>query len=69
MGGNYTPVLSLQVLKEAKVLLWAFVMLNIPEVAYFVYLMYRVSREQIQSISGYFDVYLDCLFGATSYSS
>lgn len=32
----------LQVLKEVKVLVWIFVMQNVPEVAFFVYLMYKV---------------------------
>lgn len=31
-----------KVLKEAKVLVWIFVMQNLPEVAFFVYLMYKV---------------------------
>ncbi len=32
-----------QVLKEAKVLVWVFMAQNLPQVAYFVYLMYTVS--------------------------
>lgn len=32
----------LQVLKEVKVLVWIFVIQNLPEVAFFVYLMYKV---------------------------
>lgn len=31
-----------QVLKEVKVLVWIFVMQNLPEIAFFVYLMYKV---------------------------
>lgn len=34
---------AIAVLKEAKPLVWVFVLLNVPEVAYFVYLMYRIS--------------------------
>ncbi|XP_024255369.1 uncharacterized protein LOC112232558 isoform X2 [Oncorhynchus tshawytscha] len=34
---------AIAVLKEAKQLVWVFVLLNVPEVAYFVYLMYRIS--------------------------
>lgn len=30
-------------LKEVKVLVWVFVMQNLPEVAFFVFLMYKVS--------------------------
>ncbi|TNM86344.1 uncharacterized protein LOC130530191 [Takifugu flavidus] len=33
------------VLKEAKVLVWIFVMQNLPEVAFFVYLMYKVVKK------------------------
>lgn len=37
------PLLSaLQVLKEMRVLVWIFVMQNLPEVAFLVYLMYKV---------------------------
>lgn len=32
-----------QVLKEARVLVWAFMVQNLPQVAFFVYLMYTVS--------------------------
>lgn len=32
-----------QVLKEAKVLVWVFMVQNLPQVAFFVYLMYTVS--------------------------
>ncbi|XP_071752516.1 uncharacterized protein LOC139909369 [Centroberyx gerrardi] len=36
---------AVAVLKEAKTLVWLFVLQNIPEVAFFVYLMYRIIME------------------------
>ncbi|KAJ8016661.1 hypothetical protein DPEC_G00009560 [Dallia pectoralis] len=34
---------TIAVLKEAKILVWIFVLQNVPEVAYFVYLMYKIT--------------------------
>uniref|UniRef100_A0A4W5L364 DUF7789 domain-containing protein n=1 Tax=Hucho hucho TaxID=62062 RepID=A0A4W5L364_9TELE len=38
-----TFYLQAQVLKEPKQLVWVFILQNVPEVAYFLYLMYRIS--------------------------
>lgn len=39
----------LQVLKEAKVLVWVFMVQNLPQVAFFIYLMYTVSHAHCQN--------------------
>uniref|UniRef100_A0A3Q0SA91 DUF7789 domain-containing protein n=1 Tax=Amphilophus citrinellus TaxID=61819 RepID=A0A3Q0SA91_AMPCI len=40
---------AVAVLKEAKVLVWVFMVLNLPQVAFFVYLMYTVAEKWFQN--------------------
>ncbi|KAL1021093.1 hypothetical protein UPYG_G00008740 [Umbra pygmaea] len=42
-AGLTAAVGAIAVLKESKMLVWIFILQNLPEVAYFVYLMYRIS--------------------------